>query len=181
MVVSDLLWLEFEFVGSPNLNEVLLRTSHLRSVFDYTYLLFWNSFWTIAPVIGIGLFDRFAGTCFRSLLSCSLSTLCTDDHLLMDVPELYWFGREGRWFGIGQFIAYMLDGLIQVCNTRISRYTYTRNIEQSAIIYFLITYTYITTSARKDGWQVGLYEFSTVSVTFVLCKFLHSKQIVCRS
>lgn len=31
------------------------------SVFDYTYLLFWNSFWTIAPVIGIGLFDRVVG------------------------------------------------------------------------------------------------------------------------
>jgi len=28
---------------------------------EYTYLLFWNSFWTIAPVIGIGLFDRIAG------------------------------------------------------------------------------------------------------------------------
>lgn len=32
------------------------------SVLEYTYLLFWNSFWTIAPVIAIGLFDRLAGT-----------------------------------------------------------------------------------------------------------------------
>ena len=31
------------------------------SVFDYNYILFWNSLWTIAPVIGIGLFDRFLG------------------------------------------------------------------------------------------------------------------------
>jgi len=30
-------------------------------VFEYTYLLFWNSFWTLAPVIGIGLFDRIVG------------------------------------------------------------------------------------------------------------------------
>jgi phospholipid-translocating ATPase len=28
---------------------------------DYTYLLFWNSFWTIAPVIALGLFDRIVG------------------------------------------------------------------------------------------------------------------------
>jgi phospholipid-translocating ATPase len=31
------------------------------SVFEYTYLLFWNSFWTLCPVIAIGLFDRIAG------------------------------------------------------------------------------------------------------------------------
>ena len=30
-------------------------------VFEYTYLLFWNVFWTIAPVIAIGIFDRMAG------------------------------------------------------------------------------------------------------------------------
>ncbi|KAH9484429.1 Putative phospholipid-transporting ATPase C24B11.12c [Psilocybe cubensis] len=96
-------------------------------VFEYTYLLFWNSFWTIAPVIGIGLFDRFA-----------------DDHVLMAVPELYWYGREGKWFGMKQFIVYMFDGTLQ-----------------SAIIFFLILYAYVTTAARSDGWQVSLYEFST--------------------
>lgn len=31
------------------------------SVFEYTFLLWWNSFWTIAPVIAIGLFDRIVG------------------------------------------------------------------------------------------------------------------------
>ena len=35
--------------------------SFLISAFDYIYILFWNSIWTIAPVIGIGLFDRFLG------------------------------------------------------------------------------------------------------------------------
>jgi magnesium-transporting ATPase (P-type) len=30
--------------------------------FDYTYILFWNSFWTLLPVCAIGLFDRFLGT-----------------------------------------------------------------------------------------------------------------------
>ncbi|PPQ72461.1 hypothetical protein CVT26_003714 [Gymnopilus dilepis] len=97
-------------------------------VLEYTYLLFWNSFWTIAPVIGIGLFDRFV-----------------DDHVLMAVPELYRYGREGKWFGLGQFTVYMLDA-----------------VYQSAIIYFLILYSYTTTSGRHDGWSVALYEFSTV-------------------
>lgn len=32
-----------------------------RSVFDYNYILFWNSLWTVAPVIGMGIFDRFLG------------------------------------------------------------------------------------------------------------------------
>ncbi|KAJ3516647.1 hypothetical protein NLJ89_g988 [Agrocybe chaxingu] len=99
-------------------------------VFEYTYLLFWNSFWTIAPVIGIGVFDRFA-----------------DSHVLMDVPELYWYGREGKWFGTGQFILYMFDGVLQ-----------------SAIIYFLILYSYVTISSRSDGWQVNQYEFATTMV-----------------
>ena len=31
------------------------------SVFEYTYLLFWNVFWSLCPVIAIGLFDRIAG------------------------------------------------------------------------------------------------------------------------
>ena len=39
------------------------------SVFEYTYVLFWNTFWTIAPVIGIGLFDRIVGTSLITALS----------------------------------------------------------------------------------------------------------------
>lgn len=43
----------------------------VESVFEYTYLLFWNSFWTIAPVIGIGLFDRLVGMFnINHLLQC---------------------------------------------------------------------------------------------------------------
>jgi len=97
-------------------------------LFEYTYLIFWNSFWTIAPVIGIGLFDRIV-----------------DDHVLMDLPELYRYGREGRWFNIWWFVLYMLDA------------TY-----QSAIVFFLIVYPYDTTTARTDGYGVGMFEFSTV-------------------
>lgn len=33
----------------------------VASVFEYTFLLWWNSFWTIAPTIAIGLFDRIIG------------------------------------------------------------------------------------------------------------------------
>ncbi|KAF5369202.1 hypothetical protein D9615_009962 [Tricholomella constricta] len=99
-------------------------------VFEYTYLLFWNSFWTLAPVIAIGLFDRIV-----------------DAHVLMDLPELYRYGREGRWFGMKWFSIYMFDGVVQ-----------------SAIIFFLILYAYISVSARTDGWQVTLYEFSTTMV-----------------
>ncbi|KAH6908304.1 phospholipid-translocating ATPase [Coprinopsis sp. MPI-PUGE-AT-0042] len=100
-------------------------------VLEYTYLLFWNSFWTIAPVIAIGLFDRLA-----------------DASVLMDFPELYRFGREGRWFGMGLFTIYMLDGIMQQV--------------QSAVIFFLIRYSYDhMVSTRPDGYDVYLYEFST--------------------
>jgi len=96
-------------------------------VLEYTYLLFWNSFWTIAPVIAIGVFDRLA-----------------DDTVLMALPELYRFGREGTWFGLRTFTLYMIDALYQ-----------------SAVVYFIIQYAYFSPTARPDGFGVGLYEFST--------------------
>ncbi|KAJ7143107.1 phospholipid-translocating ATPase [Mycena crocata] len=99
-------------------------------VFEYTYLLWWNSFWTIAPVIAIGLFDRLV-----------------DSKALMALPELYRYGREGRWFGLRLFVIYMLDG-----------------IYQSAIIFFLIRYTYDSTTSRTDGYSTYQYEFSTTMV-----------------
>lgn len=39
----------------------LLLYSAIRSVIDYTYLLFWNVLWSLAPVIAIGVFDRHIG------------------------------------------------------------------------------------------------------------------------
>ncbi|GLB34572.1 putative cation transport ATPase (P-type) (TC 3.A.3) family, type IV subfamily protein [Lyophyllum shimeji] len=97
-------------------------------VFEYIYILFWNSIWTIAPVIGIGLFDR-----------------VLDYHILMDVPELYHYGRRGTWFGLRSFFVYLLDGLYQ-----------------SVIIFFLILYAYFpSTTSRWDGYAINLQEFST--------------------
>lgn len=98
--------------------------------FNYTYLLFWNSFWTIAPVLGIGLFDRIV-----------------DADILMAFPELYRYGRERTWFTLKSFCGYMLDGVIQ-----------------SVPLYFLITYAYFTTTARSDGYDIALYEYSTTMV-----------------
>jgi phospholipid-translocating ATPase len=99
-------------------------------VFEYTYLLFWNSFWTIAPVIALGLFDRIV-----------------DDDVLMALPELYRFGREGTWFGFRIFLRYCIEAVFQ-----------------SVIIYFFIHYTYSSTSAREDGYSGYIYEFSSVMV-----------------
>ncbi|KAI0683336.1 phospholipid-translocating P-type ATPase, partial [Cytidiella melzeri] len=65
-------------------------------VFEYTYLLFWNSFWTILPVIAMGLFDR-----------------VVDDHVLMSLPELYSHSRRGEYFNLRLFLIYMLDGVYQ--------------------------------------------------------------------
>lgn len=85
------------------------------SAFDYVYILLWNSIWTIAPVIGIGLFDRFLGMCsFSWHSSVWLLSLFSDSHVLMQVPEIYHYGREGTWFGMRLFFIYMFDGLVQV-------------------------------------------------------------------
>ncbi|KAF5358414.1 hypothetical protein D9756_001292 [Leucocoprinus leucothites] len=95
--------------------------------FDYVYILLWNSIWTIAPVIGIGLFDRFL-----------------DSHVLMQVPEIYHYGREGTWYGMELFFVYMFDGLVQ-----------------SVVIFFFICYTYVSVTSRADGFDIAQTEFST--------------------
>ncbi|KAI0748707.1 phospholipid-translocating P-type ATPase [Daedaleopsis nitida] len=64
--------------------------------FEYTYLLFWNTFWTIAPVIGIGLFDRIV-----------------DDHVLMAMPELYRHSKRQEYFSTRLFLIYVFDGVFQ--------------------------------------------------------------------
>ncbi|KAF9818947.1 hypothetical protein IEO21_02361 [Rhodonia placenta] len=65
-------------------------------VFEYTYLLWWNTFFTIAPVIAIGLFDRIV-----------------DDHVLVALPELYAYSRRGGYYDTKLFLVYMLDGIVQ--------------------------------------------------------------------
>lgn len=99
-------------------------------VFAYVYLLFWNVFWTIAPVIAIGLFDR-----------------NIDADILMSLPELYRYGREQKYFGMGKFVYYLMEGWYQ-----------------SAVIYFFLHFTYITTTTRGDGYNPYIYEMSTTMV-----------------
>ncbi|WWC87350.1 uncharacterized protein L201_002239 [Kwoniella dendrophila CBS 6074] len=99
-------------------------------VFAYVYLLFWNVFWTIMPVLAIGLFDK-----------------DIDDETLMGLPELYRKGREGAYFGIKIFLYYIFEGFYQ-----------------TAVIYFFIHYTYLTTTVRTDGYNPYIYESSTTMV-----------------
>ncbi|GAA5954486.1 hypothetical protein JCM3765_004472 [Sporobolomyces pararoseus] len=111
------------------------------TVYEYTYLLFWNVFWTLIPVIFIGIFDRDVG-----------------ERALMWVPELYERGRKGKLFGLVRFAIYMLDG-----------------IYQSVVIYFFLLYSYDTTTARSDGYDINMYEFSTVmAVSAVLTANLYN-------
>jgi len=105
---SGSLWVDLIWMFMPSWCAFV----HL-SAFDYVYILLWNSIWTIAPVIGIGLFDRFLGMFYSSHYSNTmLSPL--DSHVLVQVPEIYHYGREGTWFGMRLFFVYMFDGLVQV-------------------------------------------------------------------
>lgn len=65
-------------------------------VLSYTYLLFWNVFWTLTPVLAIGLFDR-----------------NVDADILMAFPELYKLSKKGSYFGLGIFWYYMLEGVFE--------------------------------------------------------------------
>ena len=60
----------FMMVGAQTSEPIHVLTSlpclFQPSVFDYIYILFWNSIWTIAPVIGIGVFDRILGMLFQA-------------------------------------------------------------------------------------------------------------------
>lgn len=98
------------------------------TVYEYTLLLFWNVFWTLLPVLAMGIFDR-----------------TMDQNVIMQVPEVYRYGIENRWFGLRRFCIYMIDG-----------------IYASAVCYFFLLYAYDTTTARSDGYEVYIYEFSTV-------------------
>lgn len=40
-----------------------------------------------------------------------------DASVLMELPQLYEYGRKGKWFGMIQFIIYMFDGIVQVCSS----------------------------------------------------------------
>lgn len=65
-------------------------------VFEYTYLLFWNVFWTLLPVIALGLFDR-----------------DVDADSLMALPELYRVAKGSNWFGFRRFLTVILQGVYQ--------------------------------------------------------------------
>ncbi|KAH9460825.1 hypothetical protein MJO29_009800 [Puccinia striiformis f. sp. tritici] len=110
-------------------------------LYEYTYLLFYNVFWTLLPVIGIGVFDQDVA-----------------EKVLIAVPELYSIGREGHLFGLRRFVMYMLQG-----------------IYQGSVCFFLITFAYDSTSARNDGFDVSMNEFSTVVIIAIIiaCNFFH--------
>lgn len=112
---------------------------------DYVYILLWNAFWTVAAVIGAGVFDR-----------------PVSDRALMEIPELYRDSREHKYFGLKPFGWCMLDGMYQ-----------------GVVMLFFILYTYDMTTARNDGYDVQLYEFSTViAYASVLCANLFTGLIV---
>jgi phospholipid-translocating ATPase len=82
----------------------------------------------------------------------------------MAIPELYRYGREGSYFGMKIFSWYLLNAFLQV-STCTSQTSYKSPTSlQSAIIFFLITYSYALTTARPDGYQIAMYEYSATMV-----------------
>lgn len=82
-------------------------------------------------------------------------------HVLVQVPELYHYGRRGKLFGLKRFSWYMIDGIYQVSQrTLVLRSALTAL--QSAVCFFFILYAYQTTSSRNDGYDPALYELSTL-------------------
>jgi hypothetical protein len=117
MVVPDLLCLECELVSFINVlgfDPVLILCQAYLSIL------------TFCSGIRSGLLLRsLPSVCLIDLLVSDIITIlcrmwilishCADDTVLMALPELYRFGREGTWFGLRSFIIYMVDGVYQVC------------------------------------------------------------------
>ncbi|CAG8751938.1 15749_t:CDS:2, partial [Acaulospora colombiana] len=76
----------------------------------------------------------------RVPLSAPVDPGTVDDDVLMAIPELYRYGREGTHFGLRKFTWYMVDAVLQ-----------------AAIVFFLTTYSYSLTSSRSDGYQIAMY------------------------
>ncbi|CAG8458896.1 8422_t:CDS:2 [Cetraspora pellucida] len=65
-------------------------------VFEYTYTLFWNLFFTCCAVLAIGVFDR-----------------DVPDRVAIEVPELYQWGMKKKGYTMPIFFIYMLEGIYQ--------------------------------------------------------------------
>ncbi|RGB34694.1 hypothetical protein C1646_701333 [Rhizophagus diaphanus] len=65
-------------------------------VFEYTYTLFWNLFFTCVAVLSIGVFDR-----------------DVPDNVATEVPELYKRGINQEAYTMLTFLYYMLEGIYQ--------------------------------------------------------------------
>ncbi|KAK7034734.1 hypothetical protein VNI00_012141 [Paramarasmius palmivorus] len=90
--------------------------------------------WTLCLPYAIGVADRIL-----------------DDRTMMDLPELYRYGRERTYFSFRTFCSFMIDG-----------------VYQSAIIFFFTMLIYDTTSTRPDGYDAAFYERSTTAAVSVV-------------
>ncbi|CAG8521260.1 6113_t:CDS:10 [Diversispora eburnea] len=65
-------------------------------IFEYTYLLFWNLFFTCIAVLAIGIFDR-----------------DVPDKVAIEVPELYQMGIRREAYSMIKFFVFMIEGIYQ--------------------------------------------------------------------
>lgn len=114
-------------------------------VFEYVYLLLWNVFWTLCPVIGIGLFDR-----------------DLNDKVLMAIPELYKYGRKGQYFNSWLFILYMFEGILQ--STIVFFFTYYAYMSPTTRADGYDTYVYEMSTTMVIAAVTGCNLFSGLNV-----------------
>lgn len=72
----------------------------------------------------------------------------------MAVPDLYWYGREGKWFGMRQFTVYMLDGVVQV-RSFWSRQVCISDSHSTVCNYLLHHFIHLFHYLGADGWLAG--------------------------
>lgn len=122
-------------------------------VFEYTYLLFWNVFWTLLPVIAMGLFDR-----------------DVDAETLMALPELYAVGRQGKLFGLKRFAFYIFEGAYQsaiifffinyayfTTSARSDGYDVGQYEMSTALIFGAVHVATAFTGLNTEAWTIWVY------------------------
>lgn len=113
MVVPNLLRLEFTIVSQLGLNQDLppdVFSAYLNIPIFCSGIrsgpLLPSSRWVYSIVSLVG---ATSGPC-----TLESNMLRVDDDILMAIPELYRYGREGKWFGTRLFLVYIFDGVVQV-------------------------------------------------------------------
>ncbi len=115
-------------------------------------------------MITIGLLEHKVCQCRLSRVGYSLMIYFSDDDILMAIADSYRFGHERYLYNARKFAIYIFNAVYQVRSRAIHVIDDLLMLcsKQSVILFFFVTYAYLSTTFRADGYVGPVYKFSTV-------------------